>query len=58
MTNLMINGLAGGPRQVSKEKLDAFAAGLEGSLLYPDDDGFAEAILLWNGMIKKRPMHD
>jgi len=55
MTNLVINGLAGGPRQVSREKLDAFASGLEGSLLYPDDDGFAEAILLWNGMIKKRP---
>ncbi|MBA2571155.1 MAG: FAD-binding oxidoreductase [Chloroflexi bacterium] len=35
--------------------MDAFAGGLEGSLLYPDDEGFAEAILLWNGMIKKRP---
>jgi FAD/FMN-containing dehydrogenase len=55
MTPLRITGLAGDGRDVAGETLDTFAAGLEGSLLYPADEGFAEATLLWNGMIKKRP---
>jgi FAD/FMN-containing dehydrogenase len=55
MATLLITGLAGGARKVAGETLDTFAAGLEGSLLYPNDEGFAEATLLWNGMIKKRP---
>ena len=55
MTDLMITGLAGGAREVARGDLDALAADLEGSVLYPDDEGFAEAILLWNGMITKRP---
>jgi FAD/FMN-containing dehydrogenase len=25
------------------------------ALIFPDDEGFAEAILIWNGMIKKQP---
>ncbi len=55
MGPLKITGLAGDTRDVAAETLDTFAAGLDGSLLYPDDEGFTEAILLWNGMIKKRP---
>lgn len=55
MTDRRITGLAGDSRDVAQENLDAFAAGLEGSVLYPDDEGFADATLLWNGMIKKRP---
>ena len=47
-----IKGLAGDTREVA---VDALAADLEGSVLYPEDEAFAEAILLWNGMIKKRP---
>jgi len=55
MAHLQINTVAGDRREVARETLDTLAVSLEGSLLYPDDDGFAEAILLWNGMIKKRP---
>src|SRR6188474_2585016 len=55
MTDLMITGLAGDTREVARLDLDALAADLEGAVLYPDDEGFAEATLLWNGMIKKRP---
>jgi FAD/FMN-containing dehydrogenase len=55
MTDLMITGLSGDAREVAEGALDALAADLEGSVLYPDDEGFAEATLLWNGMIKKRP---
>ncbi|MDQ3553402.1 MAG: FAD-binding oxidoreductase [Chloroflexota bacterium] len=52
---LRITGMAGDARDIARESIDAFAAGLEGSVIYPDDEGFAEAILIWNGMIKKQP---
>jgi FAD/FMN-containing dehydrogenase len=55
MTSLQITSLAGDARSVSDDVLASLAASLDGSLLYPDDDAFAEATLLWNGMIKKRP---
>jgi FAD/FMN-containing dehydrogenase len=55
MTDLMITGLSGDAREVAHGALDVLATDLEGSVLYPDDEGFAEATLLWNGMIKKRP---
>ena len=43
MTDLQITGLAGDTRAIARDTLDTFAAGLEGSALYPDDEGFAEA---------------
>ena len=55
MSHLQITGLGGDRRDIASETLDTFAAGLGGQLLHPDDEGFAEATLLWNGMIKKRP---
>jgi len=55
MTHVQVTGVAGDTREIASETLDGFAAGLEGSLLYPGDEGFGEATLVWNGMIKKRP---
>lgn len=55
MAQLQLTALSGDTRTIAGETLEAFAAGLEGSLLYPKDEGFAEAIRLWNGMIKKQP---
>jgi hypothetical protein len=55
MRDVRITGLARGPQEVAADTLDAFAGSLDGSLLLPDDAGFAEATLLWNGMIKKLP---
>ncbi len=55
MAHVQITGLTGDQHSVSRETLNAFAADLDGSVLYPSDEGFAEAVLLWNGMIKKRP---
>ncbi len=52
---IRIRGLTGETKDVSRETLEAFAARLEGTLLYPDSEEFAQAIQLWNGMIKKRP---
>ena len=55
MATVQITGTAGDTRAIATETLDAFASGLDGSLLYPGDEGFGEATLLWNGMITKRP---
>jgi hypothetical protein len=55
MSERQITTLAGDKRDIGDGALSSFAAGLGGSVLYPEDDGFAEATLLWNGMIKKRP---
>ncbi len=55
MTTVQITGLADETREIARETLDALAADLDGSLIYPDDEAFAEATAIWNGMIKKRP---
>jgi FAD/FMN-containing dehydrogenase len=55
VTQMQRTGTATEKRDVPREALDALAARLEGSLLHPGDAGFADAIAIWNGMIKKRP---
>ena len=55
MTGAQITGLAGDKRDIAGETLEALAADLAGSLVYPDDEPFAEATAIWNGMITKRP---
>ncbi len=55
MTAVQITGLTGETRDLPRETLDALAADLGGPMIYPDDEAFAEATAIWNGMIKKRP---
>jgi len=55
VAQIRITGLGRDARDIPGETLDALAARLEGTLIFPDDEGFAEAILIWNGMIKKQP---
>ena len=55
MTELRIVGLDRGVTTVTSDEVDALAESLEGAILHPDDEGFDEAILIWNGMIDKRP---
>ncbi len=50
-----MTGLDGAARGVDRAALSSFAETLHGALVYPDDAAFAEAIQLWNGMIRKRP---
>ena len=54
-TSLPITGLDGGRIQLDAPVLEAFARDLEGSLLRPDDEAYAQSVSLWNGMIAKRP---
>ena len=53
-TSIPITGLDG-RTQLDASALDAFGARLDGALLRPDDEGYAESVSLWNGMIAKRP---
>lgn len=55
MASVTFTALSGGSTDIDRTDLDAFGAGLDGSLLSPDDAEYAESIALWNGMITKRP---
>ena len=55
MAALRITGLAGGPRDVPSQAIAALAESLEGSMLFPGDDGWDDAVRIWNGMITRRP---
>src|SRR5688572_23218357 len=55
MTTLQVTGLSGGASQLETDALETFAAGLDGVLARPGDEGYAEATAIWNGMITRRP---
>jgi FAD/FMN-containing dehydrogenase len=50
-----ISDVGGTVRDVPRKVLDDLASGLDGSLIYPEDDGYAEATLIWNAMARKEP---
>ena len=54
-TSLPITSLDGERTQLDASVLDALGTDLDGSLLRPDDEGYAQSVSLWNGMIAKRP---
>lgn len=55
MTKTTIATRDGPPTTIPQETVEAFRERLRGPLLSPEDDGFAEATRLWNGMIEKTP---
>lgn len=55
MSGVEMTTIDGGIRSVAEDTLEAFANGLDGRLLRPHDDSFADATLIWNGSIVKRP---
>jgi FAD/FMN-containing dehydrogenase len=52
---LELRTLEGGTRVIDRDRWDAFGADLDGALLHPEDDAFAEATSIWNGMVSRRP---
>jgi FAD/FMN-containing dehydrogenase len=50
-----IAALDGGPVHLRQTHLDELESRLEGSLLRTDDEGWSEAVLVWNGMVAKSP---
>jgi FAD/FMN-containing dehydrogenase len=51
----VLTSLSGDSTQVAGERLDSLAQGLDGQILRPDDEGFADATSIWNAMITIRP---
>ena len=54
-TAVSITARDGGKATVEASVLEAFASDLDGSLLHPDDEAYAQSVSLWNGIIAKRP---
>jgi FAD/FMN-containing dehydrogenase len=50
-----IAGLEGGRVKLTSAQLEDFDSRLEGSLLCAGDDGWDDAVLLWNAMVTKTP---
>ena len=50
-----IAALDGGPVRLRQTQLDDLESRLEGSLLRADDEGWGDAVLVWNGMVAKSP---
>jgi FAD/FMN-containing dehydrogenase len=48
-------GLEGGYVKLTSEQLDDLNSRVEGPLLCPGDEGWDEAVLVWNGMVAKVP---
>jgi FAD/FMN-containing dehydrogenase len=55
MPDLQLVTLNGGATSISDEAVDDFRSRLSGELIDPGDDRYAEARLVWNGMIDRRP---
>lgn len=55
MSAIDIAGLEGGRVNLTSKQLDELEARLEGPLLRPGDEGWDDAILIWNGMVAKVP---
>lgn len=55
MSSLKITGLAGSSVELDRASIDELAARLDGTVLFPEDEEFAAATQIWNGMIAKRP---
>jgi FAD/FMN-containing dehydrogenase len=48
-------GLDGGPVSLASEQLDALDTRVQGRLLRPGDQGWNEAVSIWNGMAARLP---
>jgi FAD/FMN-containing dehydrogenase len=55
MTSITIAGIDAQRVDLPDSALADLSADLDGQLIRPDDEGYAESIAIWNGMITKRP---
>ena len=54
-TTIDIAGLEGGRVILTPEQLDELESRVEGPLLRTGDEGWDDAVLIWNGMVAKVP---
>jgi FAD/FMN-containing dehydrogenase len=55
MSGLDVARLDGSVSSISEEELSAFAVDFHGFVVRPDEPGYDDARLIWNGMMNKRP---
>ena len=55
MVDLQITTITGTNGVLDETSVEEFKTGLRGNLLRPDDEGYDQARIVWNGMIDKRP---
>ncbi|HWC12865.1 MAG TPA: FAD-binding oxidoreductase [Acidimicrobiales bacterium] len=55
METIDIAGLDGGSVTLTAQQLEALASRIRGPVLQAGDEGWAEAVLVWNGMVAKVP---
>jgi FAD/FMN-containing dehydrogenase len=55
MSGLEVARLEGGSVSLSDEAVASFAVDFHGLVVRPDEAGYDEARLVWNGMMNKRP---
>lgn len=48
-------GLGGGEVNLASEQLEELESQIEGSILRPGDQGWDDAVLVWNGMVARSP---
>lgn len=54
-SNVELAGLEGGRVELAREQLEDLAARIEGRLLAPGEDGWDDAVLLWNALVARDP---
>ncbi|WP_416840157.1 FAD-binding oxidoreductase [Haloferax sp. DFSO52] len=55
MTETTLITRDGATTTLSEDALESFSQQLRGSVLTPEDEGYADATLIWNGMVEKTP---
>ncbi|MGH9179526.1 MAG: FAD-binding oxidoreductase [Acidimicrobiales bacterium] len=54
-TGITLTGLEGDERHLSAEQISSLADRVKGPMLRPGEDGWDEAVLVWNGMVANQP---
>jgi FAD/FMN-containing dehydrogenase len=55
MTTMEIAGMEGGRATLAAQELSKLTSRVAGPVLYPGDEGWEDAVLVWNGMVARRP---
>jgi FAD/FMN-containing dehydrogenase len=55
MASLDVRTLDGGTRAIARETLEILQREIQGTIVFPEDQQYSEATLIWNGMMSKRP---
>jgi FAD/FMN-containing dehydrogenase len=55
VTTIEVAAIEGGRAMLAAQELDALGSRVGGRVLHPGDEGWEEAVLVWNGMVARHP---